>query len=141
MPAVPLTQIGVQLRPTDNIAVAAKALAAAMEILFEGATIKLPGPIKMGHKFAVHPIREGEPITKYGQIIGFASRDIPIGDHVHVHNVKLGSFERDYAFCRDTPAPKRRLLKNEPSWGTIAARIGLIICATERGITSRSSAR
>jgi len=40
---------------------------------------------------------------KYGQVIGFASADIPAGGHVHVHNVAAEAFERDYAFCRDCP--------------------------------------
>lgn len=105
MPAVPLTQVAVHLRPNDNIAVAAKALSAGTEVSFNGGTLKLPNHVKMGHKFAVEPIKEGDAVTKYGQIIGFAGRDIPAGDHVHVHNVKLGTFERDYAFCRETPQP------------------------------------
>jgi len=106
MPAVPLTQVAVHLRPQDNIAVAAKPLAAGAEIQFNGSILKLPSPVKMGHKFAVHTIKEGDAIYKYGQIIGFAGREIGPGDHVHVHNVKLGTFERDYAFCRDTPKPQ-----------------------------------
>ena len=59
----------------------------------------------MGHKFAVRPIKEGDAVHKYGQIIGFAGRDIAPGEHVHVHNVTAGAFERDYAFCRDCPPP------------------------------------
>jgi altronate hydrolase len=105
MPAVPLTQVAVHLRPNDNIAVAAKPLPAGTEVSFNGGALKLPSHVKMGHKFAVQSIKEGDAITKYGQIIGFAGRDIPPGDHVHVHNVKLGTFERDYAYCRETPKP------------------------------------
>ncbi|HSA89486.1 MAG TPA: UxaA family hydrolase, partial [Burkholderiales bacterium] len=33
------------------------------------------------------------------QIIGFATRDIRAGEHVHVHNLAMGEFQRDYAFC------------------------------------------
>src|SRR5271156_980804 len=105
MAAVPLKQVAVHLRSNDNIAVAAKPLAAGSEVQFDGVILKLPTVIKMGHKFAVRPIKEGDAIYKYGQIIGFAGRDIPRGDHVHVHNVKLGAFERDYAYCRETPPP------------------------------------
>ncbi len=105
MPAVPLTQVAVHLRPKDNIAVAAKPLVAGLELQFNGSTLKLPTHVKMGHKFAVHSIKEGDPVLKYGQIIGFAGRDIPPGEHVHVHNVKLGAFERDYAYCSETPKP------------------------------------
>ena len=38
---------------------------------------------------------------RYGQIIGFATRTIEPGDHVHVHNLAVREFERDYAFCAD----------------------------------------
>ena len=79
MAAIPLVQIGVHLRPNDNIAVTAKTLAAGSEIQFNGSTLKLPVAVKMGHKFAVHPIKEGEAIYKYGQIIGFARKDIAAG--------------------------------------------------------------
>src|SRR5579863_6196562 len=102
MPAVPLKEFAVHLRPNDNIAVAARPMPAGTELQFNGGTLKLPSTVRMGHKFAVKPIKEGDAVYKYGQIIGFAGRDIPPGDHVHVHNVKLGTFERDYAFCRET---------------------------------------
>lgn len=45
--------------------------------------------IAAGHKIACEPIDSGRPIIKYGQVIGIASRDINIGDHVHVHNVDM----------------------------------------------------
>jgi altronate hydrolase len=50
----------------------------------------------------VRQIAAGSPVRRYNQIIGFASRQISPGDHVHVHNLAMGSFERDYAFCADT---------------------------------------
>lgn len=40
-----------------------------------------------GHKIAVRAMAEGEPVLKYGQVIGVALRDIAPGEHVHVHNV------------------------------------------------------
>ncbi|MBB4040322.1 altronate hydrolase [Microvirga flocculans] len=57
--------------------------------------------IPRGHKMAIVPIREGEPIRKFGQIIGFAKTYIAPGEWVHEHNVGLHDFERDYAFCAD----------------------------------------
>ncbi|HKB02769.1 MAG TPA: altronate dehydratase family protein [Gemmataceae bacterium] len=105
MPAVPLKSVAVHLRPNDNIAVAAKSIAPGTEVQIDGRTVIVPGPVRMGHKFAVQPIKEGDPVLKYGQIIGFAARDIAAGEHVHVHNVKLGKFDRDYAYCSETPSP------------------------------------
>jgi len=119
MPAVPLSQVAVHLRPEDNVAVAARHLPSGAEIGLRsvpepagqapdgsgGATLTTDRRVGMGHKFALRPIKKGEAIYKYGQIIGFASQDIPAGSHAHVHNVSADSFERDYAFCRDCPPP------------------------------------
>jgi altronate hydrolase len=105
MPTVPLSQVAVQLRPEDNIAVAARDLAPGMELLLEGGTVTLEKRIGLGHKIALRDIPRGTAITKYGQIIGFASQPIPAGSHVHVHNVGADAFERDYAYCRDCPPP------------------------------------
>src|SRR5438034_4308456 len=105
MPAVPLSQVAVHLRPEDNIAVAARNVPAGAELQVNGHTLTVDRRIGMGHKIALREIKKGEPIYKYGQIIGFASQDIAMGDHVHVHNVSADAFERDYAFCRDCPPP------------------------------------
>ena len=105
MPAVPLAQVAVHLRPEDNIAVAARNLEPGLEIQFNGSRLTPDKRIGLGHKIALRAIKKGEAITKYGQIIGFAGRNIEPGEHVHVHNVSAASFERDYAFCRDCPPP------------------------------------
>jgi len=57
--------------------------------------------IPAGHKVAVHAIELGQPVRKFNQIIGFATRPIVAGDHVHTHNLAAGSFERDYAIGVD----------------------------------------
>ena len=103
MSALPLAQVAVCLRPQDNVAIAAKHLPEGTEIESNGRVLRLDRRVGMGHKFALQAIRAGEPVLKYGQIIGFAGGDIEPGAHVHVHNVRADAFERDYAFCRDTP--------------------------------------
>src|SRR6516162_4310278 len=105
MPSVPLCQVAVHLRPEDNIAVAARNLPAGTEVQVNGSSVTLEKRIGLGHKVALHRIPKGEAVRKYGQIIGFASQDIPPGGHVHVHNVSAGSFDRDYAFGQDLPSP------------------------------------
>lgn len=40
-----------------------------------------------GHKVAVRDIHEGQPIVKYGEEIGIATREIPAGEYVHIHNL------------------------------------------------------
>jgi altronate hydrolase len=103
--AVPLSNFAVHLRPDDNVAVARKPIPTGTEFSFDGGTFTLPAAIKMGHKFAVVPIKEGDPVRKYGQIIGFAGRAIAPGEHVHVQNVSASAFERDYAYASQVPAP------------------------------------
>ena len=102
---VALADVAVQLRPEDNIAVAARNLPGGMEVRTNGTRLTLSSRVGMGHKVALKPIKRGDAIFKYGQIIGFAREDIGPGSHVHVHNVAADHFERDYAFCRDCPPP------------------------------------
>ena len=70
--------------------------------------------IPAGHKVAVRPIAAGAPVHKYGETIGIAADDIPVGAHVHVHNLKVGQ----HAARGDSaqgPAPDHR------SWTAPAA--------------------
>src|SRR5579859_65967 len=54
--------------------------------------------IPAGHKIAVRAVAKGQAVRRYNQIIGFATRDIAAGEHVHVHNLAMGDFQRDYAY-------------------------------------------
>jgi altronate hydrolase len=105
MPSVLLTSVAVHLRPQDNIAVARTAIAAGTDVEFDGGKFRTESVIKLGHKFAVRNIKEGDAISKYGQIIGFAGVNVSAGGHIHTHNVVLGKFERDYAYATEVPAP------------------------------------
>jgi altronate hydrolase len=51
--------------------------------------------IPKGHKMAVAAIGVDEPVRKFGQIIGFASRPIALGEWVHEHNCAVKDFARD----------------------------------------------
>src|SRR4051812_19607267 len=105
MPAAAASRVAVHLRPTDNVAVAARPLAPGAEVRVNGRSVAVRDRVGLGHKVAVADIAAGDPVTKYGQIIGFPPRDTPAGSHVHVHNVRADAFERDYAFGRDCPPP------------------------------------
>jgi altronate hydrolase len=86
-----------RLNPRDNIVVAVDTIAAGAT----AADIQAHARVPKGHKMAIVPIAEGEPIRKFGQIIGFASQPIVPGDWVHEHNVEMHDFARDYAFAQD----------------------------------------
>ena len=92
MPREPLT---IRLHPADNVVTAKETIAAGAALAGEGGGTA--DDIPVGHKVATAAIAAGEPVRKYNQIIGFASRPIAVGDHVHTHNVEVKTFARDYA--------------------------------------------
>jgi len=55
--------------------------------------------VPRGHKMSTAKIETGEPIRKFGQIIGFASEPIAPGRWVHTNNCVMQDFARDYHFC------------------------------------------
>src|SRR5512132_821176 len=90
----------IRLHPNDDVVIARSQLVGGTKLLDEDVTVA--GLVPTGHKVATHAIRAGEPVRRYDQIIGFASRDIAAGEHVHLNNLAMGSsFERDYAFGVD----------------------------------------
>ncbi|MBA3446128.1 MAG: altronate dehydratase [Pseudaminobacter sp.] len=82
-----------RLSSEDNVIVAAERIEPGAPVA-PGVTTRQRIPF--GHKIAARPIAEGQPIMKFGQIIGFASQAIQAGDWVHEHNVTMHDFERDY---------------------------------------------
>jgi len=78
----------VLLRGDDNVAVAARPIPKGFALNLTDVAVEVREPIDLGHKVSLCAIAQGEPVRKYGQIIGFASRDIAAGAHVHVHNLK-----------------------------------------------------
>lgn len=93
----------VRLHAADNVVVATRPIAAGDPITDTTGTLTAAEPIRMGHKVTVGPIAAGEPIRKYGQIIGFATQAIPAGHWVHSHNVETGKLVQDYASSTEVP--------------------------------------
>jgi altronate hydrolase len=89
----------IRLNKDDDVVIARTQLVGGTLIKAEGVTVS--GLIPPGHKMATRVITQGEPVRRYGQIIGFASRSIAPGEHVHIQNLAMGEFARDYAFCAD----------------------------------------
>ncbi|HTH59971.1 MAG TPA: altronate dehydratase family protein [Paraburkholderia sp.] len=94
----------IRLHPADDVVVALEQLVSGTTLDDERVTVA--GLVPPGHKVATRAIEPGQPVHRYGQIIGFASQPIRAGQHVHTHNLAMGEFARDYAFgesVRDTP--------------------------------------
>ena len=91
----------IRLHPADDVLIARSQLLGGT--LVEGIAVR--GMIPPGHKIATHAIAPGQPVRRYNQVIGFASRAIAAGEHIHTHNLDMGpdkgDFARDYAFGAD----------------------------------------
>ena len=99
----------IRLHPADDVLIARAQLVGGTTV--ENVTAR--GLIPPGHKIAMRNIAPGEPVRRYNQIIGFASKPIAAGEHVHTHNLWMGpeggAFARDYAFGADVkPEPPKR---------------------------------
>jgi len=93
----------IRLNPLDDVLIARQPLTEGLQLPED---ILVREPIPAGHKVAARDIAAGEPLRRYGQIIGFASQAIGAGQHVHVHNLAMGDFSRDYAFGVDAKGVK-----------------------------------
>ena len=100
-----------QITPKDLVAVALQPLTAGESIDY-GAGVVVPlQDTPMGHKVALRDIRKGEAVIKYGFPIGEATQDIPMGGHVHSHNLHtLLSGAHEYEYHPTHP----KLPKREP---------------------------
>lgn len=88
----------IRLHPDDGVLIARSTILPGVEL--EGGVVTRDR-IPAGHKVAIRPIAQGEPIRRYGQIIGFATHPIAPGQHVHTQNCGMGDFARDYAYGVD----------------------------------------
>ncbi|MGH6927861.1 MAG: UxaA family hydrolase, partial [Dongiaceae bacterium] len=73
-----------RLNASDPVMIAMRDIAAGEPV---GLNVQASEPITRGHKVAILPVPAGEPVRKFGQIIGNATKAISPGQHVHVHNL------------------------------------------------------
>lgn len=80
------------LDPRDTVAVAVTPLQPGKvveAVRGDGAVrVTVDGLIPFGHKIAIAQMDAGDPVVKYGEVIGYALAAIRPGQHVHVHNVR-----------------------------------------------------
>jgi (2R)-sulfolactate sulfo-lyase subunit alpha len=78
----------------DDVAVAIVDLVEGEEVYVmtidgeEIGTIRVVENIPLGHKISMRKILTGSKVIKYGHSIGRATKNIPIGTHIHNHNIK-----------------------------------------------------
>ncbi|NLI66994.1 MAG: altronate dehydratase, partial [Tissierellia bacterium] len=88
-----------RINEADNTIVALRYLERGMLLEDGERKIELLEDIHPGHKIAARNIKAGENIIKYGYPIGRATKDILMGQWVHVHNTKTNLAETmDYKY-------------------------------------------
>jgi altronate dehydratase len=90
-----------RLRDGDDVGVLKKTVKAGSKLVNGSLTLTVASTIPAGHKIALKSVADGEPVRKYGQIIGFAKGAIVPGEQVHSHNLVCKSFEREHSYCAD----------------------------------------
>ncbi|HMO59956.1 MAG TPA: altronate dehydratase family protein [Roseiflexaceae bacterium] len=140
-----------KLHPDDDVAVALAPLGRGRHLTIGGQTLQLNADIGAGHKLALRPIEPGQPVRRYGQVIGFATRPIATGDHIHSHNLAVGDMTLTYEFGTDLRRPAaveprtfmgyRRPGRRAGTRNTIAV-LGTVNCSahTVRRIAERARA-
>ncbi len=97
--AEPIRRPFLRLHPADNVLVARADVPPGTAVAEE--RLVTESQVPAGHKVASTAIRRGEPIRKFGEVIGFAGADLAPGTWVHSHNVAFEEFPRDPAIARD----------------------------------------
>jgi hypothetical protein len=92
----------------DNVATALADIPPGLTKIRGGkeGTIMAKEAIPFGYKIALADIRRGEDIIKYQCPIAVASKDIAIGEYVHIHNAKSKLDSRSNAFDAETAQPQ-----------------------------------
>ncbi len=81
------------MNPQDNVATVLKKCIPGDKLIIADTEMKEVGNIMVteeipfAHKVCLQEIKEGDPVIKYGQVIGKAKSHILPGNYVHVHNV------------------------------------------------------
>jgi altronate dehydratase small subunit len=79
------------LNEKDNVATSLLDIEAGESVCIKSSegdlNIQIVDCIPYGHKFSIKEIEVYSPVIKYGQVIGVATGDIAVGEHVHIHNV------------------------------------------------------
>jgi len=98
-----------QVHASDNVATLLGEVAAGAQLEIVGPAgkhdLNVHEKIELGHKVAITGIHEGEPVVKFGIVIGIAMRPIEPGEWVHLHNCRSQLDERSGHFDVHTGEP------------------------------------
>lgn len=79
------------LNQADNVATLLDAGRAGEPCILQGESsgqMTLLQDVPFGHKVCIADTPQSADVLKYGQVIGRASRNLKVGEHMHVHNIE-----------------------------------------------------
>jgi SAF domain len=76
------------LDPKDNVCTATSAIESGTSVRISGRPVVMRQTVPLGFKIAARDIAIHDKVIKYGVPIGSATRDIAMGEIVHVENLK-----------------------------------------------------
>jgi altronate hydrolase len=107
-PAANAANSTIVLHPNDNVAIARVVLSPGQALEISGSTIDVRDPVPAGHKVAIRALAVGKPVYRYGEVIGFATKDIAPGQHVHVHNLAFADLDHSQIVVEPRGPVERR---------------------------------
>jgi altronate hydrolase len=90
----------------DNVGTALQGLEPGSRLELGGVQVAVRDSVPSGHKIALRTIRAGEAVIKYGSPIGLATVEIPVGAHVHTHNLASTRGRGDLERPQGEPQPR-----------------------------------
>jgi len=76
------------ISPDDNVYIACTTIPVGTALEIEGQNVTMAVELVLGHKLARYAMAAGDKVVKWGAPIGSLSSAVPVGGHVHVHNMQ-----------------------------------------------------
>jgi altronate hydrolase len=106
----------IRLHPDDDVVIAKARLRAGAVVETDAGPVALAAEVPAGHKIAVRARAPGEPVRRYGQVIGVATAAIAPGEHVHRHNLEAGALDRRFEVAVEGEPTRMRSSDETPTF-------------------------
>ncbi len=94
-----------RIHEMDNVAVALDEVAEGESVSCGSISFVAKEAIPKGHKVALTPLKKGQEVIKYGNVIGVMGEEAPQGGWLHDHNIlSQGDSRREYCYTPDPGA-------------------------------------